>query len=135
MSNRWLIIFLSTYPPNPVMHTCPNNEMDTLPHLLFTWTKQYIKGLHINRHNETIHQVVHTFDSTSILYYVYLIMQVTTTHVHMIPSYLSGCCIVHAPLPHTHAWPTFEHTYYAYEEPLMTITPTKFSPLNIIQFM
>ena len=109
-----LTILWPLIPANPYCTLRPNNEMDTWPHLIFTCTNQYTKGLWIIYYNKAIHQVVHTFNPTSILDSMYSIMQVTTTHVHRITWYLSGCCNVHAPPLHAHAWLALDHTYHAY---------------------
>ena len=49
--------------PNPNNTLCPNNMVNTWPHLLYTCSNPHIKGLHIVRHNKAIHQIAHTLQS------------------------------------------------------------------------
>ena len=46
--------------PKPNCLLCPNNTIDTWPHLLSTCSNPHIKGLCIAHHNKAVHQFAHT---------------------------------------------------------------------------
>jgi hypothetical protein len=63
MGNHRKNIFWPLTHPNPNCTLCPNNEIDTWPHLLSTCPNPHIKKLRIARHNKAVHQIVHTLQS------------------------------------------------------------------------
>ena len=67
MGNHLRNIVWSTLFPNPNCALCPNNAIDTWPHLLSTYSNQHLEGLH----NKAIHQIVHKLQSSKHTRYPY----------------------------------------------------------------
>ena len=59
MGNHLKNIFQPNLYPNPNCTLCPNNTIDTWPHLLSTSSNPHIKWLHIAHDNKAIHQIIH----------------------------------------------------------------------------
>ena len=73
---------------------CPNNTIDTWPHLLSTCSNPHIKGLCIARHNKAIHQIIHKLQSIKHTRYYTLINagnQNSRPQDNTIPQWLLQC--------------------------------------------
>ena len=130
---------LEIHPKSETIHSkpnftlCPNNVIDTWPHLLFKCSHPHIKGLQIARHKKAVHRIAHTLQSNKHTR-CYILINVGNEYSRpqdiTIPQWLLQCT---CPTTSYTCLAKSYWTYYAYKAPHRQLaTPPTPSPPNVI---